>query len=464
MMKNTIVLYPSSGLSHLVPMVEIGQLLLAHYPSFSITILIATLPSDTASTATYIASIAATTPSISFYHLPTVSFSNPSGFPALFFEFITLNNNNLRQTLESMSQTSSIKAFIIDFFCNTSFEISANLNIPTYYFCTSGANGLAMFLYLPTIDRHITKSLKDDLNMHIHVPGTPSIAASDMPLALLDRRTEVYQYFIDTGNQMARSSGIIINTFESLEPRAIKAISEGFCVPDAPTPPIFCIGPLVLKSNRAGGGGDEHDCLGWLNTQPSRSVVFLSFGSMGLFSSEQLKEIATGLERSGVRFLWVVRMEKLNGETPQPSLDSCLPEGFLERTKDRGYLVKSWAPQVAVLSHDSVGGFVTHCGWNSILESVCAGVPMVAWPLYAEQKMNRVILVEEFKIALPVNQLENDFVTATELENRVTELMNSEKGKALRDRVTAMRDGAKAAMREGGSSRLALAKLVELIT
>ncbi|KAL6320851.1 hypothetical protein AAG906_008851 [Vitis piasezkii] len=417
---NTIVLYPSSGLSHLVPMVEIGRLLLAHYPSFSITILIATLPSDTASTATYIASIAATTPSISFYHLPTVSFSNPSGFPALFFEFITLNNNNLRQTLESMSQTSSIKAFIIDFFCNTSFEISANLNIPTYYLCTSGANGLAM--------------------------------------------TEVYQYFIDTGNQMARSSGIIINTFESLEPRAIKAISEGFCVPDAPTPPIFCIGPLVLNSNRAGGGGDEHDCLGWLNMQPSRSVVFLSFGSMGLFSSEQLKEIATGLERSGVRFLWVVRMEKLNGETPQPSLDSCLPEGFLERTKDRGYLVKSWAPQVAVLSHDSVGGFVTHCGWNSILESVCAGVPMVAWPLYAEQKMNRVILVEEFKVALPVNQLENDFVTATELENRVTELMNSDKGKALRDRVIAMRDGAKAAMREDGSSRLALAKLVELIT
>ncbi|RVW94578.1 UDP-glycosyltransferase 88A1 [Vitis vinifera] len=154
-----------TGLSHLVPMVEIGRLLLAHYPSFSITILIATLPSDTASTATYIASIAATT-------LP---------FP---------------------STTS-----------------------PLFLFPTR-ANGLAMFLYLPTIDRHITKSLKDDLNMHIHVPGTPSIAASDMPLALLDRRTEVYQYFIDTGNQMARSSGIIINTFESFEPRAIKAISE----------------------------------------------------------------------------------------------------------------------------------------------------------------------------------------------------------------------------------------------
>ncbi|KAL6320724.1 hypothetical protein AAG906_008724 [Vitis piasezkii] len=423
MMKDTIVLYPSSGISHLVPMVELAQLLLTHNPSFSITVLIATLPSDTASTASYIAA--------------------PSGFPALFFEFMTLNNNDLRQTLKSMSQTSSIKAFIIDFFCNTSYEISANLNIPTYYFYTSGANGLALFLYLSTIDRNITKSLKDDLNIHIHVPGTPSFVASDMPLALLDRSTKVYQYFLDTANQMAKSSGIIINTFKLLEPRAIKAISEGFCVPDAPTPPIFCIGPLVSSTKRPGGGGDEDECLSWLNTQPSRSVVFLSFGSMGLFSSEQLKEIAIGLERSGVRFLWVVRMEERKGETPQ-------------RTKDRGYLVNSWAPQVAVLSHDSVGGFVTHCGWNSILESICAGVPMVAWPLYAEQKFNRVILVEEFKVALPVNQSENEFVSATELENRVTELMNSEKGRALRDRVTAMREDAKAAMREGGSYRVEL--------
>ena len=461
MMKDTIVLYPSSGISHLVPMVELAQLLLTHNPSFSITVLIATLPSDTASTASYIAAVAATTPSVNFHHLPTVSFPKPSGFPALFFEFMTLNNNNLRQTLESMSQTSSIKAFIIDFFCNTSYEISANLNIPTYYFYTSGANGLALFLYLSTIDRNITKSLKDDLNIHIHVPGTPSFVASDMPLALLDRGTKVYQYFLDTANQMAKSSGIIINTFKLLEPRAIKAISEGFCVPDAPTPPIFCIGPLVSSPKGAGGGGDEDECLSWLNTQPSRSVVFLSFGSMGLFSSEQLKEIAIGLERSGVRFLWVVWMEERKGETPQASFDSCLPKGFLERTKDRGYLLNSWAPQVAVLSHDSIGGFATHCGWNSILESICAGVPMVAWPLYAEQKFNRVILVEEFKVALPVNQSENEFVSATELENRLTELMNSEKGRALRGRVTAMREDAKAAMREGGSYRVELSKLVE---
>ncbi|KAJ9678895.1 hypothetical protein PVL29_020943 [Vitis rotundifolia] len=468
-MKDTIVLYPSTGISHLIPMVELGQNLLAHYPSFSITILISTLPSDTASTATYIASIAATTPSITFYHLPIVSYSNPSSYPALRFEFMALNNNNLRQTLESMSQTSSIKAFIIDFFCNYSFEISVNLNIPTYYFRPSGANSLAVFLYLPTIDRNITKSLKDDLNMQLHVPGLPSIVASDMPLPFLDRTTKAYRYFIDTAEQMAKSSGIIVNTFELLESRALKAISEGLCIPHGPTPPLFCIGPSILSSNRAGGGGssDEHECLSWLNLQPSQSVVFLSFGSMGQFSVEQLKEMATGLERSDLRFLWVVRnppsdeKEKHISDAPQPRLDSFFPEGFLERTKNRGFVVKSWVPQVAVLSHGSVGGFVTQCGWNSVMESVCAGVPMVAWPLHAEQRITRLFLVEELKIALAVNQLENGFVSATELENRVTELMDPDKGKPLRDRVTAIRDGAKAAIGEGGSSRIALAKLVE---
>ncbi|KAJ7000165.1 UDP-glycosyltransferase 88A1-like [Populus alba x Populus x berolinensis] len=137
-----------------------------------------------------------------------------------------------------------------------------------------------------------------------------------------------------------------------------------------------------------------------------------------------------------------------------------LPEGFLDRTKERGLVLKSLAPQVAVLNHPSVGGFVSHCGWNLVLEAVCAGVPLVAWPLYAEQRVNRIFLVEEMKLALPMNESDDRFVSSAEVEERVLGLMESEEGKLIRERTIAMKIAAEAALNEGGSSRVALSKLV----
>lgn len=284
-----------------------------------------------------------------------------------------------------------------------------------------------------------------------------------MPLPMLERSLVTYPSFINFFTQLPKMAGIIVNTFESLEPKALIAISDGVCVPDGPSPPVFSVGPLISSDD----GGDRWECLKWLDLQPSRSVVFLCFGSLGLFSKEQLEGIALGLEGSGKRFLWVVRSppsidkNKLFFVPPEPDLDLLLPEGFLDRTKDRGFVVKSWAPQVAVLNHDSVGGFVTHCGWNSVLEAVSAGVPMVAWPLYAEQRINKVVLVEELELALPINESEGGFVTADELAKRVTELMDSGEGERVRARVEEAKEGARAAMSSNGSSLVALAKLVE---
>lgn len=284
-----------------------------------------------------------------------------------------------------------------------------------------------------------------------------------MSAAMLDREGKAYKCFVDTGSQMAKSAGLIVNTFELLEERAVKAMLEGKCTPGETSPPLYCIGPLVGGKNGENRERDRHECLSWLDSKPSRSVLFLCFGSLGLFSSKQLKEMAIGLERSGVKFLWVVRAPAPDIVENRSSLDSFLPEGFLDRTKDRGLVVESWAPQVEVLNHESVGGFVTHCGWNSVLEGVCAGVPMLAWPLYADQKMTKAFVVEEMKVALAVTRSEEEdgLVSAAELEERVSELMDSETGRAVKERVVAMKEAAAAAMREGGSSRVALDKLVE---
>ncbi|KAL0318073.1 UNVERIFIED_CONTAM: UDP-glycosyltransferase 88B1 [Sesamum angustifolium] len=465
----TVVLYPCPGMGHLISMVELGKFILHQHPSLSINILTAPLHSfNTGSTAAYIRHISATFPSITFHHLPPV-FLDLEPFPsmeAVVFEVLSRSNPFVRRALESISLSATISAFIIDLFCTCALPISAQLNIPTYYF-TSGACSLAFFLYFPTIHNTTTKSFRD-MNALLHVPGISPTPSSDVIKTILDRDTTDYESFLNFSRNLPNSAGIIVNTFESLETRPLKAIREGNCNPGGHTPPVFSIGPLLAIEGRQGGGGDGiNDCLSWLDKQPCKSVVYLCFGSVGLFSAAQLNEIAVGLERSGQRFLWVVRSPPSDDKSKrflpptEPDLDSLLPAGFLDRTKDQGLVLKSWAPQVAVLNHESVGGFVTHCGWNSVLEAVFAAVPMVAWPLYAEQKMNRVVLVEDMKVALGMEVAEDDFVAAEEVERRVRELMESEKGSQIRKVVEEMSVEAKGAMREGGTSIAALAKLVE---
>ncbi|KAL7146244.1 hypothetical protein ABFS83_06G027500 [Erythranthe nasuta] len=468
----TIVLYPSPGMGHLISMVELGKLILHHHPSFAITILTAPPSFNTGSTASYIRHISATEPSITFHHLPliTVDLDSFPSMEAVTFEVLNLSNPHVRRALETITHSAAtISAFIIDFFCNTSLPIAAEFDIPAYYFLTSGASFLAMLSYLPAIHNSTTKSIKD-MNTLLHFPGVPPIPSSDMPKPVLDRESSEYKSFLNLSLDLPNSAGILVNTFEGLETKSLQTIRKGECNPGGRTPPVFCVGPLLATGDRLDGGDGVHGCLKWLDEQPTKSVVYLCFGSLGLFSEGQLKEIALGLERSGHRFLWVVRSPPSDDYSkrflppPEPDLDALLPAGFLDRTKDRGMVVKSWAPQVAVLNHGSVGGFVTHCGWNSVLEAVVSGVPMVAWPLYAEQKFNRVVLVDEdMKLALRMED-GGSTVAAEEVERRVRELMDgeSEKGKEVRKVVEEKSAEARAAIGEGGSSIAALGKLVEL--
>ncbi|RVW94966.1 UDP-glycosyltransferase 88F5 [Vitis vinifera] len=247
---------------------------------------------------------------------------------------------------------------------------------------------------------------------------------------LLDREDRSYHQSLQFSLDLRKCDGVLTNTFDGLEPIALMAITNGECVTDGPS----------LR---------------------------------GSFSREQVKEIAYGLERSGQRFLWVLKIPPVDNKSKEIKqenlvwndfdLDELMPEGFLERTNNRGMVVKSWAPQVAVLRHQSVGGFVTHWGWNSVLEAVFAGVPMVAWPLHAEQHLNKAVLVENMKMAIGVEQRNGDrFVSGAELERQLKGLMDSEEGRDLRERINKTREMAVEAWREEGSSTTALAKLADI--
>ncbi|KAJ4972079.1 hypothetical protein NE237_005178 [Protea cynaroides] len=247
--------------------------------------------------------------------------------------------------------------------------------------------------------------------------GSPS-TASQMPMSSHNQNNGACIEHLEIAINLPKSRGIITNTFASLDSKAIKAIAKGDCTPSVN------------------------------------------------------QEIALGLERSGQRFLWVVRSPPKIDDSWVPSSDSddfdleaLMPEGFLDRIRDRGLVVKSWAPQVEVLSKESVGRFVTHCGWNSVFEAMCTGVPMLAWLLYAEQHVNKVLLVEEMKLVTPMETAEEDgFVGAGEVQKRVRTLMDLEEGREIRERCWEMRKKALVAWAEGGSSWTALSNLANTWT
>jgi len=462
-MKDTIVLYPNIGRGHLVSMVELGKLILSHHPSLSITILLLTPSPNYPATlgqnsnAQYVAAVSAAIPAISFQSVPLAplppdTLSLPPHLTSL--ELSRHSTQNVALALQSLAKACNLKALIMDFLnFSDPNTLTQNLEtkIPTFFYFTSVASCLVLLFYSSTV---VPKQVVQDQQLQLHFPGLPAISTDDFPNDCVDPLNHINQIFSQIAETMKGGSGIIINTCEAMEERAIAVLNN-----DGTVPPVFCVGPVMS----APYGEEDKGCLSWLDSQPSQSVVFLCFGSLGCFSRKQLMEMAIALEKSEQRFLWVVKTKLEAGDSGEkPSLDELLPEGFLERTKEKGLVVRDWAPQREILSHDSVGGFVTHCGWNSVLEAVWEGVPMVAWPLYAEQKLNRVLMVQEMKVALGVKEDKDGFVSSTELEERVRELMESDTGKEIRQRVFKMKLSAAEALGEGGTSHAALDKLTML--
>uniref|UniRef100_A0A2N9G9J6 Uncharacterized protein n=1 Tax=Fagus sylvatica TaxID=28930 RepID=A0A2N9G9J6_FAGSY len=252
---------------------------------------------------------------------------------------------------------------------------------------------------------------------------------------------------------MREADGFLFNTWEDLEATTLKALREEECygfIPVYPVGPLFR--PVQLQSSSSRSG-----LLDWLDQQPVESVLYIAFGSVGLgvLSAQQITEMAWGLELSQQRFIWVLR---------SPNKIDELPDGFLARTHNLGLVVTQWAPQSEILGHPSTGGFLSHCGWNSSLESILNGVPMIAWPLYAEQKMNAAMLTEELGVAVrPKIAPTKGIVAREEIEMMVRKVIIADnlEGKAIRTKVKELQNSGKKAWTEGGSSFNALSQLAK---
>ncbi|TVU08028.1 hypothetical protein EJB05_41412, partial [Eragrostis curvula] len=289
-----------------------------------------------------------------------------------------------------------------------------------------------------------------------HVPGMPehvAITTGDIPdtvAKFTDPEDPVARFVVDSvGDSDVRSWGILVNSFAALEEDHVASF-ESFYQPEARA---WLVGPLFLAACNKAELDEEQDpegCLSWLDERASQpgSVVYVSFGTQTHVSDAQLDEIAHGLVQSGHSFLWVVR-----SDTWTPPVD----------VGPNGRIIREWVPQRSVLAHKAVGGFVSHCGWNSVMESLAAGKPVLAWPMIAEQHLNarHVVDIIGAGVRMDVN---GDIVTRTEIKEKIKKLMDTDAnkvGERVRVRAAWAQQMAASAVSDGGTSRLALQKLVE---
>jgi len=265
--------------------------------------------------------------------------------------------------------------------------------------------------------------------------------------------------------------GIVANTFEELEHRYVNEIRK------VKGQKIWCIGPLSLcnkdSSDKAQRGNkasiDEIECLKWLDEQEPGSVVYACLGSISRVSPPQLIELGLGLELSKRPFVWVIR----GNEKAEEVYKWIEEDGFEDRVKGRGLIIRGWAPQVLILDHPSVGAFLTHCGWNSILEGVCAGVPMVTWPVFAEQFINEKLVEVVLETGVSVGGARS-VVQLYEQDKCGVEVGREAVRKAVekvmeggveaeerRKRARVLGEMAKKAVEEGGSSYLNVKLLIQ---
>ncbi|GMH26308.1 hypothetical protein Nepgr_028151 [Nepenthes gracilis] len=266
------------------------------------------------------------------------------------------------------------------------------------------------------------------------------------------------------------SFGAVVNSFEELEPEYAKLYKEA-------KGRVWCVGPASLcnkdEIDKAARGNkaaleDENRWLKWLDSFEEGSVVYACLGSLCPLMPSQMIELGQGLEASNRPFVWVARGKNLD------ELEKWMEEdGFEERIKGRGLVIRRWAPQVLILSHPAIGAFLTHCGWNSMIEGVCAGLPMATWPMFAEQFLNEKLAVQVLKIGVGVGakvrvqwgeEDEMGVLVKKEDVKRAIEMVMDEggEGKERRRRARELGEMARKAA-EGGSSYRNLKSLIQEI-
>ncbi|CAL1405103.1 unnamed protein product [Linum trigynum] len=356
------------------------------------------------------------------------------------------------------STPSPPSAIISDMFLGWTHRLASDLGIPRVVFSPSAAVTLSvvnyLWRYMPVLPED-----PDSPFLFPQLPNSPAWPTSQLSSIYRSyvAGDPVSEFIKDGFLANMESWGAVFNSFHALESKYLDYLKK-----ELGHDRVWAVGPLLPPAAASGGDGNGKDRGGassvsvsdleaWLDSCPDDRVVYVCFGSEAVLTADQTAALASGLEKSGVRFVWSVK----GGGAGHVARE------FEDRVAGRGVVIRGWAPQVTILSHRAVGAFLTHCGWNSVLEGIVAGVAMLTWPMGADQFIDATLLEEELKVGVRVCQGKNSVPDSAELARRLAEMMAEEEGREERKRAKELSRAAVEAVRDGGSSTGDLDSLVD---
>nr|BEP30495.1 UDP-glycosyltransferase [Dahlia pinnata] len=346
-------------------------------------------------------------------------------------------------------------AIISDFFLGWTHHLAGELGIRRYTFSPSGALALSviysLWKYQP---KRVNLENENEVIKFPEIPNSPEYPWWQLsPIYRSYVEGDPESEFIKEGflGNIA-SWGLVINSFTELERVYVDYLKK-----ELGHDRVFAVGPLLPPGAKTSdrGGPSSNDVLSWLDTCAENTVVYVCFGSQLVLTNDQMEAVAFGLEKSRVKFVWSVKEPTVGHVAADYGR---VPAGFEERVAGRGLVVRGWAPQVAILSHDSVGVFLTHCGWNSIMEAVSAEVLMLTWPMSADQYSNATLL-HELKVGIKVCEGVNTVPDSDELAELFSKTV-SEETRLERERAKEFGKATKEAVGDKGGSVRELDRLV----
>ncbi|CAI8588009.1 unnamed protein product [Vicia faba] len=452
-----VALLPSSGMGHLTPFLRLAAVLLQNQCHVT---LITPQPTVSKSEQVLLSHFHSSFPQVNKLELQLLPSQDNDAISTdpfyLQFASIRRSSHLLSPLLASLSPP--LSAFIFDMtLISPVLPIVESLSVPHYILFTSSATMFSFFSYFPSVAASTSSS------DGVQIPEVGTIPRSSIPPLLLNPTSLFSKIFMEDGPKLKKLHGVLINTFEGLEGNVLKALNNGKVVKELP--PIYGVGPFVPcdfeKIEQT--GVTVTTPLNWLDDQPDGSVVYVSFGSRTAIGRDQIREIGEGLVRSGYKFLWVVKDKKVDREEEgeEEGLEEVLGIELMKRIRENGLVVKKWVDQSEILSHKSVGGFVSHCGWNSVIEAAWFGVPIIGWPQIGDQKINAELVSKGgWGVWKKEWGWEGECVVkGEEIGEAIKQMMNDE---SIGIKATQIKEAARNDISVGGGSKVAIQALKEV--